>query len=59
MEFEGKKYGVNGIEMNVVIEGRGPDLLLLHGFPDKFNAVVIDYLKADIGAKPRANSPPY
>ena len=34
MEFEGKKYRVNGIEMNVVIEGQGPDLLLVHGFPD-------------------------
>jgi pimeloyl-ACP methyl ester carboxylesterase len=34
MEFEGKKYRVNGIEMNVVVEGRGPDLLLVHGFPD-------------------------
>ena len=34
MEFEGKKYRVNGIEMNVIIEGQGPDLLLVHGFPD-------------------------
>jgi hypothetical protein len=32
MEFEGKKYRVNGIEMNVVIEGQGPDVLLVHGF---------------------------
>jgi hypothetical protein len=30
MEFEGKKYRVNGIEMNVVIEGQGPDVLLVH-----------------------------
>jgi pimeloyl-ACP methyl ester carboxylesterase len=34
MEFEGKKYRVNGIEMNVVIEGQGPDVLFVHGFPD-------------------------
>jgi pimeloyl-ACP methyl ester carboxylesterase len=34
MEFEGKKYRVNGIEMNVVIEGKGPDVLLIRGFPD-------------------------
>src|SRR5260370_21164690 len=34
MEFEGKKCRVSGIEMNVVIEGLGPDLLLVHGFPD-------------------------
>jgi len=25
---------------------------------DKFNAVLLDYLKADVGAKPRTNSPP-
>jgi pimeloyl-ACP methyl ester carboxylesterase len=34
VEFVGKKYRVNGIEMNVVIEGQGPDVLLVHGFPD-------------------------
>lgn len=34
MKFEGKRYRVNGIEMNVIIEGQGPDLLLVHGFPD-------------------------
>lgn len=28
------KYYVNGIEMHVVIEGEGTDVLLLHGFPD-------------------------
>jgi len=33
-QFEGKKYRVNGVELNVVIEGQGPDVLLLHGFPD-------------------------
>ena len=32
--FEGKKYRVNGIEMNVVIQGQGPDVLLVHGFLD-------------------------
>jgi len=26
--------------------------------PDKFNAVLLDYLNADFGAKSRANSPP-
>ena len=34
VEFVGQKYRVNGIEMNVVIEGQGPDVLLVHGFPD-------------------------
>jgi pimeloyl-ACP methyl ester carboxylesterase len=30
----GCRYSVNGIEMNVLIAGSGPDVLLLHGFPD-------------------------
>jgi pimeloyl-ACP methyl ester carboxylesterase len=30
----GSLHTVNGIEMNVVIAGSGPDVLLLHGFPD-------------------------
>jgi pimeloyl-ACP methyl ester carboxylesterase len=30
----GSLHNVNGIEMNVVIAGSGPDILLLHGFPD-------------------------
>jgi pimeloyl-ACP methyl ester carboxylesterase len=28
------RYTVNGIEMHVVTAGSGPDVLLLHGFPD-------------------------
>lgn len=28
------RYSVNGIEMHVLIAGSGPDVLLLHGFPD-------------------------
>jgi pimeloyl-ACP methyl ester carboxylesterase len=32
---------------------------LMLSAPDKFNAVLLDYLKADVGAKPRANSPPH
>ena len=30
----GCRYSVNGIEMHVLIAGSGPDVLLLHGFPD-------------------------
>jgi pimeloyl-ACP methyl ester carboxylesterase len=30
----GRRYAVNGIEMHAVIAGSGPDVLLLHGFPD-------------------------
>lgn len=34
VEFNSKRLQVNGIEMHVVIAGQGPDVLLLHGFPD-------------------------
>lgn len=34
MKFEARKYRVNGIDMNVVIAGDGPDVLLVHGYPD-------------------------
>jgi len=30
----GSRYSVNEIEMHVVIAGSGPEVLLLHGFPD-------------------------
>ncbi|TXH87016.1 MAG: alpha/beta hydrolase [Rhodoferax sp.] len=32
--FQGQYLQVNGISMYVVVEGSGPDVLLLHGFPD-------------------------
>src|SRR5688500_4883609 len=32
--FADQKYRVNGIDMHVVIQGQGPDVLLVHGFPD-------------------------
>ncbi len=34
MEYHGRKIRVNSIHMNVVIAGEGPDVLLVHGFPD-------------------------
>ncbi len=34
MAFHSERIPVNGMEMHVVIEGTGPDVLLLHGFPD-------------------------
>ncbi len=37
MTFHSKIIHVNGIDMNVVIEGQGPAVLLLHGFPDTHN----------------------
>jgi len=32
--FASRRLLVNGVELNVVVEGEGPDVLLLHGFPD-------------------------
>ncbi|OHC26613.1 MAG: hypothetical protein A2Y50_12435 [Pseudomonadales bacterium RIFCSPLOWO2_12_59_9] len=32
--FNSRMLRVNGLDFNVVIEGEGPDVLLVHGFPD-------------------------
>src|SRR5512137_1318918 len=34
MAFITRRVPVNGIDLNVIIEGEGPDVLLVHGFPD-------------------------
>ena len=34
MVRKGQALEVNGIRFNVIIEGQGPDVILLHGFPD-------------------------
>lgn len=34
MEFPTQQLRVNGIRMNVVVVGEGPDVLLVHGYPD-------------------------
>jgi len=34
MNFNSQSLAVNGIDMHVIVEGQGPDVLLLHGFPD-------------------------
>lgn len=34
MEYPSRKIQVNGINMHVVIAGQGPDVLLVHGYPD-------------------------
>jgi len=34
MSLKGQIIEVNGIRLNVAIEGDGPDVILLHGFPD-------------------------
>ena len=34
MSFNSRRIVVNGVELNVIVEGEGPDVLLVHGFPD-------------------------
>jgi pimeloyl-ACP methyl ester carboxylesterase len=34
MSIPGQRIEVNGIHLNVYVEGEGPQVLLLHGFPD-------------------------
>jgi pimeloyl-ACP methyl ester carboxylesterase len=34
MEYQEQKIRVNSIDMNVLMAGEGPDVLLVHGFPD-------------------------
>ncbi|MES2118193.1 MAG: alpha/beta fold hydrolase [Pseudomonadota bacterium] len=34
MSISSRRLQVNGITLNVVVEGSGPDVLLVHGFPD-------------------------
>jgi len=34
MPANSRRVQVNGIELNVAVEGAGPDVLLVHGFPD-------------------------
>lgn len=36
--FNSRRITVNGIALNVIIEGQGPDVLLVHGFPDSHQA---------------------
>jgi len=34
MSIKGRKMKINGLKLNVVIEGKGEPVMLLHGFPD-------------------------
>lgn len=34
MDIATRKISVNGLDMNVAVAGEGPDVLLVHGFPD-------------------------
>jgi pimeloyl-ACP methyl ester carboxylesterase len=34
MTFNRRTVSVNGVALNVIVEGEGPDVLLVHGFPD-------------------------
>lgn len=56
MAFHSERLQVNGIEMHVVIEGVGPDVLLLHGFPDS-HAVWREQIPALVAAGYRVIAP--
>ncbi len=32
--FNSRQIAVNGVTLNVIVDGKGPDVLLVHGFPD-------------------------
>jgi pimeloyl-ACP methyl ester carboxylesterase len=49
MSIKGKTLHINGIDLNVHIEGEGPVVLLLHGFPDS-NALWRGVIPALVGA---------
>ena len=34
MSLKGRTLDIRGLRMNVLVEGEGPDVLLVHGFPD-------------------------
>ena len=34
MSLKGQKMEINGLTLNVLVEGEGEPLMLLHGFPD-------------------------
>lgn len=56
MAFHSEKISVNGMEMHVVIEGTGPDVLLLHGFPDS-HAIWREQIPALVAAGYRVIAP--
>ena len=49
MSIKGKTLRINGIDINVAVEGEGPAVFLLHGFPDS-NALWRDVMPALVQA---------
>jgi pimeloyl-ACP methyl ester carboxylesterase len=49
MSIKGRTLHVNGVDLNVYIEGEGPAVVLLHGFPDS-NALWRDVMPALVEA---------
>ena len=56
MSIKGKTLRVNGIDINATIEGEGPAVFLLHGFPDS-NALWRNLIPALVGAGYRVIAP--
>ena len=56
MSIQGRKIGVDGLELNVQVTGEGPAILLLHGFPDS-NALWRDVIPLLVKAGYRVIAP--
>ncbi|MCJ7795791.1 MAG: alpha/beta hydrolase [Thermoleophilia bacterium] len=56
MSIKGQTLHINGLDFNVVVEGEGPDVLLIHGFPDS-NAVWRNQIPALVEAGFRVIAP--
>ena len=56
MSITGQRLRINGLDFNVLVEGDGPDVLLIHGFPDS-NAVWRNQIPALVEAGYRVIAP--
>lgn len=56
MSIAGRQLTIGGLDFNVLVEGEGPDVLLIHGFPDS-NSVWRNQVPALVGAGFRVVAP--
>lgn len=56
MSITGQQLRINGLDFNVLVDGDGPEVLLIHGFPDS-NAVWRNQIPALVEAGYRVIAP--
>ena len=56
MSIKGRKLSIGSLDFNVLVEGEGPDVLLVHGFPDS-NSVWRNQIPALVEAGYRVIAP--